>query len=71
MNQITDTIPELNKSVDFHASTDAMHVGRNFHTLGSFWSKNMSKKMVISERFELDYKDRVLLLYEQFSTYFR
>ena len=34
-------------------------------------SKNMSKKMVISEIFELDYKDRVLLLYEQFSTYFR
>ena len=34
-------------------------------------SKNMNRRMVISEIFELDYKDRVLLLYEQFSTYFR
>ena len=39
--------------------------------LATMVSKNMSKKMVISEIFELDYKDRVLLLYEQFSTYFR
>ena len=39
--------------------------------LATMVSKNMSKKMVISKIFELDYKDRVLLLYEQFSTYFR
>ena len=39
--------------------------------LATMVSKNMSKKMVISEIFEFDYNDRVLLLYEQYSMYFR
>ena len=39
--------------------------------LATMVSKNMSKSMVISEIFEFDYKDRALLLYEQYSMYFR
>ena len=39
--------------------------------LATMVSKNMSKRMVISEIFEFYYKDRALLLYEQYSMYFR